>query len=78
MEYELRVTIGTEPIRLVRAEVSGAPEFARPTILSGKLLEEKAILLQFLNSNSNVVFKVWRYKFSRLESDGTFDLTKAW
>jgi hypothetical protein len=90
LRCQLHITTGTGPIRQVEAETDiGPAQVGWPDSISGKLLDfhKKDWVGLFERTTDGTVtvhhdvavsFRVKRYKFTRLESDGTFELTKDW
>lgn len=61
-------------------EIGPSPQMAFPDSLDGKLVNIKPELLQQLKFGRgvDVTFSGRSYRFSRLESDGSFELRKDW
>jgi hypothetical protein len=82
MQHQLRITIDGAPVKLVSAETSlgPSPQLGMPEFFHGKLLRlspEQVLEIKFAK-DVMVGFEGWSFKFSKLEKDGTFELTKAW
>ena len=88
MKYEITTTVETgrdgqghslqSPIIKLMADME-PPQIDYPESMAGKLLGEivnNGELERFRKSNPT--FEGKRYKFSRLEADGTFELRKDW
>jgi hypothetical protein len=61
-------------------DIGSSPQSTFPDSLNGKLVNIKPELLQQLKFGRGVAvaFSGKAYKFSRLESDGSFELRKDW
>ena len=80
MQHQLSITINHAPVRLVKAETTlgPSPQLGVPEFFHGKLLgltPEQVLEIKF-GENVTVAFEGRSYKFSKLERDGMFELTK--
>jgi len=82
MKHALSITMGRNPIWRIMAETDlrDFPLAVHPDFVQGQLLglsKEQLLRLKF-DEGVMVAVSGRRYKFDRLESDGSFNLRKAW
>jgi len=79
MLHTLNIITGNNPVREVKAETNlgPSPQLDVPELITGQLqLNETEALKLAASTGKEAGFEGYRYRFERLEKDGTFELAR--